>query len=386
MNTTILQFFLITFLALIFYKSALALESVQHLKFSSSHLSYSDPFQPDDSNENLSTINYRLNLSERFDNIKVESHYQLNSIYSNKQNLTYSNPDTHRLFNLSSLVSENNNQIIYHNFDRLFISYNTDNTRTKFGRQSITWGNGLVYNVMDIFNPFSPTAIDKEYKTGDDMFYTQALTDTGNDWQLIYLPRRDVNSDIQQSESSLAVKYHATLSETDFDLLFAKHYDSEILGIGLSRPIGETMWRFDITHTVTNDNQVTTSLVTNLDYSWESFNKNIYGFIELYHNGFGNKDSININNTHLIERLSRGEVFTPFTNYIASGVSIELHPLVKLTPTLILEIDNSNSSLITSVEYNWKQNLGLIASLIYNQPQELTPTNNSISVLLSYYF
>lgn len=386
MNTRILQITLFTFIALTSFKHALALESVQHLKFNSSHLSYFDPIQPDNISENLSTINYRLNLSERFDNIKVESHYQLNAIYSSNQSVTYANRDTRKLFDLSILISENNSQVIYHNLDRLFLAYNTNNTRTKFGRQSITWGNGLVYNVMDIFNPFSPTAIDKEYKTGDDMLYMQVLTDNGNDWQLIYLPRRDHNSDIQESESSLAVKYHATLSDTDFDLLVAKHYDSEILGIGLSRPIGETMWRFDITHTVTNDNQVTTSLITNLDYSWESFNKNIYGFIELYHNGFGNKDSINIHNTHLIERLSRGEIFTPFTNYIAFGISIELHPLVKLTPTLIHETENSSSSLITSLEYNWKQDLSLIGSLIYNQPHDLTPTNNSFSLLLSYYF
>jgi hypothetical protein len=377
---------LIAFITLTLFNNAFALETTQHLKFNTSAISYSDPAQSDDISDTLNAFNYRLNLSERFDNIKIESHYQLSSIYSNNQNITYTDPDKNRLFNLSSLIAENNNQITYHRLDRLFISYNTDNTRTKFGRQSITWGNGLVYNVMDIFNPFSPTAIDKEYKTGDDMLYTQLLTDNGNDWQIIYLPRRDDNSDIQQSESSLAVKYHATLSNTDFDLLFAKHYDSEILGIGFSRPIGETMWRFDITHTVTNDHQVFTSLVTNLDYSWQGFNKNIYGFIELYHNGFGNEDSININNTHLIDRLSRGEVFTPFTNYLAAGISIELHPLVRLTPSLIHEIDNSNSSLITSLEYNWKQNLSLISSLIYNQPQDLTPSSNSFSILLSYYF
>lgn len=386
MNKKTLQSTLITFITLTLFNNAFALETTQHLKFNTSAISYSDPAQPDDISDSLNAFNYRLNISERFDNIKIVSHYQLSSIYSNNQNITYTDPDKNRLFNLSSLITENNNQITYHRLDRLFISYNTDNTRTKFGRQSITWGNGLVYNIMDIFNPFSPTAIDKEYKTGDDMLYTQLLTDNGNDWQIIYLPRRDNNSDIQQSESSLAVKYHAMLSNTDFDLLFAKHYDSEILGIGISQPIGETMWRFDITHTVTNDHQVFTSLITNLDYSWQGFDKNMYGFIEFYHNGFGNEDSININNTHLIDRLSRGEVFTPFTNYFAAGVSIELHPLVKLTPSLIHEIDNSNPSLITSLEYNWKQNLSLISSLIYNQPQDLTPSNNSFSFLLSYYF
>jgi hypothetical protein len=362
-----------------------AWENTQHLKYNATYVEYSDPILPADT-ITFNAFNYRLNLSEKLDGFKIEGHYQLTSIYSNNHNITYNNPDESRLFNLSNLLTDNNDQVVYHRLDRLFITYNTDNTTTKFGRQAITWGNGLVYNVMDIFNPFSPTAIDKEYKVGDDMLYFQFLTDDGNDWQILYLPRRDNDSSITQSESSLAAKYHATLSDVDFDILLARHYESDIIGAGLSRAIGDTLWRIDITHTETNDNQKTLSLVTNIDYSWTSFNKNIYGFIELYRNGFGNKDAININNTNLIERINRGEVFTPFTNYFATGISIELHPLVKLAPTIIHEIDNNNSSLIISLDYSWKQNLSLTSSLIYNQDQDLAPSNNSISLLLSYYF
>jgi len=37
----------------------------------------------------------------------------------------------------------------------------------------LSWGNGLVFSPMDIVNPFDPTAVDTEYKAGDDMLYGQ---------------------------------------------------------------------------------------------------------------------------------------------------------------------------------------------------------------------
>ena len=79
----------------------------------------------------------------------------------------------------------------------------------KFGRQAITWGNGLIYNVMDIFNPFDPAAVDKEFKTGDDMLYGQYLLSGGNDVQGVMVFRRDpITEDVEADQSSLAFKYH----------------------------------------------------------------------------------------------------------------------------------------------------------------------------------
>lgn len=385
MKTTI-NTLLFCLLTATIFTDAIAFEYQQHIKLNTSYTNYSDPTQISDDSNTLNNLNYRINLSENFSDYKIESHYQLSTVHSNNQNLTYINPDERRLFNLSSLISDDNQSITQHRLDRLLLSFNTDNTRTKFGRQTISWGNGLVYNVLDIFNPFSPTAIDKEYKSGDDMLYTQLLINNNSDWQLLYLPRRNAELNIKQSESSYAAKYHTTTLTSDIDLLFAKHYESDIIGIGFSQPIGNTIWRIDITHTETDDNMTSTSLISNIDYSWSSFNTNIYGFIELYHNGFGNKDIINPINFNLSDRISRGEIFSYFKNYITTGIRIELHPLVTLSPTIIQEMDNNTSSLVFNLSYEWTQRLNFRSNLLYNRSTDLIPTNNSIDFLLSYYF
>ena len=384
MQLTIFSKKLLLLTVLLSSQNIAALEITNNVKYNSSYLSYSDPTQNNTSSTTYTALNYRLNLSEKFKNVKLESHYQLSSVYNNN-GISYTNPDQYRLFDLSSSISDSNKQITSHRFDRLFITYDTTNTSTKFGRQAITWGNGLVYNVMDIFNPFSPSSIDKEYKAGDDMLYIQHLDNTGNDWQFIYLPRRDSHSDINETESSLAAKYHLLLLESDLDILFAYHYDSHILGAGFSHPIGESLWRLDITVTETADNKKTTSLVSNIDYSWTAFNKNFYGFIEFYHNGFGNTDSITPTNYNLNDRISRGEIFTYYKNYFSTGVRIELHPLLTLSPTLIHEPDNKTSSIVINLSYDWTQHLSFKSNLLYNKNNN-KPTNNSIDFLLSYYF
>ena len=65
----------------------------------------------------------------------------------------------------------------------------------RFGRQALSWGNGLFYAPMDLVNPFDPAAIDTEYKAGDDMLYLQYLQDSGNDLQAAVVVRAPAGAD-----------------------------------------------------------------------------------------------------------------------------------------------------------------------------------------------
>ncbi len=51
----------------------------------------------------------------------------------------------------------------------------------------------MVYNTLDLFNPFAPDTIDTDYKHGEDMLYLQRLFDNGSDLQALLIPRRDVS-------------------------------------------------------------------------------------------------------------------------------------------------------------------------------------------------
>jgi hypothetical protein len=73
--------------------------------------------------------------------------------------------------------------------DRLSVTYSSTHVVLKFGRQALTWGAGLVFHPMDLFDPFAPDAIDTQYKPGTDMLYGQYLFDNGSDLQAVIVPR-----------------------------------------------------------------------------------------------------------------------------------------------------------------------------------------------------
>ncbi|MCK4707243.1 MAG: hypothetical protein KAU21_01400 [Gammaproteobacteria bacterium] len=390
-------YFIVIFftLSLLTVSISFAWDYSQHVKYNYSNIEY-----PDNSlfvlnggiTQAFNSVNYRLNVAEKFNSLSFETNYEFISLHSDSSNLSFINPDDNRLFNLTSTLNDNPDQLTYHRLDRLYITYRNDHLITRFGRQAVTWGNGFVYNVMDIFNPFSPVAIDTEYKSGDDMLYVQTLIESGDDWQFIALPRRDIAGDIDNSESSLAIKFHTNKASTDIDVLLAQHYDSDVIGIGLSHAIAESMWRFDITHTSTPDNKNFTSLSTNVDYSWTGFGKNMYGFIEYYYNGFGMDNNSATASTALLSRLQRGELFAYYRDYLALGIRTELHPLVNLSTTVIHNISINKSLLNLLLSYDVKQNLTFNTQLSIsdhdnqNQSNQYDNPNNTFSLLLSYYF
>jgi len=65
--------------------------------------------------------------------------------------------DDRRLMDLTSVLDETDEYIFYHRLDRLLLALQFERGMVRVGRQALTWGNGLLFNPMDLFNPFSPT-------------------------------------------------------------------------------------------------------------------------------------------------------------------------------------------------------------------------------------
>ena len=145
--------------------------------------------------------------------------------------------DNRRLFDFSKEIVDANKVQAVARLDRLYLVHSDESTVLKAGRQAISWGNGLVFHTFDLFNPFSPVEIDRDYKPGDDMLYAQQLFANGADLQLLAVVRRDtLTNNVKDSASSYASKFHARLEEIDLDyeLLVARHYEDHLAGFGLS--------------------------------------------------------------------------------------------------------------------------------------------------------
>ena len=275
--------------------------------------------------------------------------------------------DDRRVFDLTHRISTRDDRVITHRLDRLFLSHASDKSVFSIGRQAVSWGNGLIYNPVDFFNPFDPAAIDTEYKTGDDMLYAQYLLDSGDDLQAVWVGRRDADGDIGAEVSSIALKYHGFTDLAEFDLLAAEHYDSAVVALGAALDLAGAIWRSDILVTDTGAERFS-SAVLNWSYSWIARDKNLSATIEYFHNGFGIDDGnygpqALAGRPELLQRLQRGELFTAGENYLAAALSVELAPLWVLTATLFNNLDDNSRLLQIFSRHDLQQDLQLLLAL-----------------------
>lgn len=274
--------------------------------------------------------------------------------------------DRQQLFDLTSEVADSNKAYAVQRLDRLSVGHTTSRTVARLGRQAVSWGNGLAFQVLDFVNPFSPTAIDKEYKTGADMLYGQWTMNVAADLQGMVVPRRDIaTGSVMSRETSYAIKWRSRLGMFDLDLLGAQHYDDNYVGVGIVRSIGGAVWRLDVSYTDLPAGESATSAVTNLDYSWVWFGKNLYGFIEYYRNGFGVTDEsqyFSLPGT-LTARLSRGELYTLARDNAALGVQLEATPLINIFANLICNLNDASAYFQLRGVYDWQQNLQFMAGI-----------------------
>lgn len=302
----------------------------------------------------ITTYSDTLQLARRF----PDSAQPINSVIS----------DDRRWWNLTWSSGGSGKTVLINRLDRLTAGYTSDNAVLRFGRQAISWGNGMVFTPMDIFNPFDPAAVDKEYKTGDDMLYGQYLFGNGTDVQAVAVVRRDpLTGDVESDQASYAVKYHGFLGLNEYDLLAAEHFGDRVLGIGGIAGLGGAIWRADLTWTQTDTDDVF-SAATSLSYSWVWGGRNVSGLVEYYYSGFGQNSgayspSDLLRNPDLVRRLDRGELFTLARQYVAASATIEVNPLLLLTPNLFINLQDPSALAQLVVQYNWQQNLVILGSL-----------------------
>ena len=268
--------------------------------------------------------------------------------------------DERRAMKLTNNLRNNNRSQNNIRIDRLNTKYRSHNWQVTLGRQVVSWGNGLAFQPLDLFNPFSPNAIDTDYKVGDDMVFGQYLFDSGADLQALSVFRRNPTSDkIDSDYFSHAAKLHLFHEEYEIDIMAARHYRDDVVGFGIIGPLQEALWRFNIAVHNQERGGLATSAIVNIDYSWTWFDTNYYGFIEFAHSDFGYKKlpqySYQID-LKLIERIARGEVYNYGRDYLAAGLTIDLHPLVTNNWTVIANLHDHSSLIQTTFDYQPSDN------------------------------
>ncbi|MCP2519648.1 hypothetical protein NLC26_00535 [Candidatus Aminicenantes bacterium AC-708-M15] len=108
---------------------------------------------------------FRFRFEESFNSFSFKLHSEINAInhgeryYSLFTGTILDELDPYYFYKGKELK-------IYHFFDRLSLTYNSEKFILTVGRQRIPWGKAKLFSPLDIFNLYNPFAIEKEEKQG----------------------------------------------------------------------------------------------------------------------------------------------------------------------------------------------------------------------------
>ena len=277
--------------------------------------------------------------------------------------------DERRLLDLTWEVDDGGRHRLLHRLDRFALEYRSSRWGVAVGRQAVSWGGGLVFHPMDLFNPFAPTTADQDYKAGDDLILVERLFGDGSDLQFLAVGRRTEAGDADPDASSVAVKFKGYFRDSEFELMAARHYDGAALGVGLRVPVAGALVRSDLVG-IEDDAGWTISGVLNVDVSFPAAGTSVHAFAEYFHNGFGVDrlpDDLDALPSSLTERLRRGESFNLMRDYLAAGVQFQWHVLVSQSVSLIANVHDGSMVAQASLGYDpsdaSRLQFGLIAPL-----------------------
>lgn len=277
--------------------------------------------------------------------------------------------DAADLFDLSRIWSSGSRHRATARLDRLALSWTQPWGTITAGRHVVTWGGGLVFNPFDLFNPFAPGDVIRDYKIGADMIHLDVpLTDGG--LQLLAVGRRDVLSgDVSAAASSLAAVWQKRAGVTEVALMGGWHYDEPVIGGSVAGLLGAAAWRVDGTwvrvrppgFAITNDY---VALVANLQYSWVWGGRNVFGFLEYHHNNLGHADALTaLDDPFFVTQISRRNVFLFGRDYVAASLQVEMHPLVSAFVSVIVNVRDPSALVQPRVTWSATDRMQLLAGL-----------------------
>lgn len=251
--------------------------------------------------------------------------------------------DNLRAVNLTQNISSGSRHGAVVRIDRAQLAWQRGNLRAKFGRQALSLGGGIVFNPMDLFNPFAPTAVDRDFKNGVDALVVSYVGEQGSELEFIGVARTSVSSKrIAADQGSYGVRYRSTTQWLEYELVAAQHFDDQVIMAGLSGPLAGAAWRANWVGTW-HDDEFTQSFVANIDFAFGVGEQTGYLFGEYYFNGFGDAraaEDPSLLDAAATQRLGRGELFVLERNYFSVGGSLSLSARTTLSTTAIFNLDD----------------------------------------------
>jgi hypothetical protein len=239
------------------------------------------------------------------------------------------------------------------------LQWSNGRTDLALGRQAVTFGRSFFWNPIDWLSTFSPTEIDREYKTGVDALRVTRTLGRFSGLELVYAYGEGGDRD----SSATIARWFGNINDWDLELLAGSvwiddragfAFSGDILGAGVRGEVSRNMPR-------TGPDPDFTSASLEVDYRWEN---SLYLTTELHYNGFGSTDPDDYPALILNPRFLTGQVQNVGRDYLASSLTYEFKPLVSGTAAALLNLHDRSGILSPTLQVSLGDESNLVIGAI----------------------
>jgi hypothetical protein len=267
---------------------------------------------------------------------------------------------TRRFWNLQHTFESGRDASMTLEADRLNARWERPGLRVVAGRQAITWGVNVFWPVLDLFAPFAPERIDREYKPGVDAVRGTLGIGTLSQLEVVGAA---LGSSISRDGSAAAL-LRVNLGPADVGAMLGRFHTDTVAGGFVTANVLGTGVRGEVAFTESGDaadaalgrsrfwraglgidRQLTASVSLTAEVAW---------------NGFGATRPEDYGRIAAADRVRRGEVSSLGRYYLGGSLGWQAHPLLLLTGTALINAGDGSALLLPRAEWSLSDDLSLV--------------------------
>lgn len=273
-----------------------------------------------------------------------------------------------------------------HELDRAYLSLHLPFLELTVGRQAIGLGRGVLFSALDLFAPFSPNEVDREWRRGVDAIHAELripdLTGLSADVIAVF-------GDVQSGElDSWAVigRIRAVLGDVDGELIIGRRGEDNVVGGALSATVGDAEIHGELAMFGTDGrgidgglfgtNAVVAKGLLGASYMFD-IHRGVRVVLEYHYSGFG-VENVGAAPEILLDpafqaRLIRGDSQLLGRHAIALVLSAELYDDLSASVSYLQSPVDGSGTIAPSFSWNYSENVTILLNALV--PWGATPRN-----------
>ncbi|HUG43603.1 MAG TPA: hypothetical protein VMN76_05100 [Acidobacteriota bacterium] len=255
-------------------------------------------------------------------------------------------------FKLQTMLADGESATLLAAFDRLNLQGDVGSARLAVGRQSITWGVNHFWPSLDLFSPFAPQRIDRDYKPGVDA--VRLILPLGPFSQVEAVGAILGSSRSRDGALGVLTRFH--LGRVDAGLMAGSFHRDRVAGAFFTSDIGGTGFRGEAAWTESADPE---DRLRDRRRFWRGsigvdrmLTPHVTLTLEALWNGYGMSEPADYLQLIEADRVLRGEVNALGRYYAGASIGWQMHPLWTLNHAVLINGGDPSALWIPSASWS----------------------------------